>query len=348
MKMSIKKTFLLSAVIILTIFHVQAQETDFDIFLRAGAEDGSKLIKSYLEPVVLGFSYGMANSWYNTAKTHETLGFDLTISGNLTNVPGTAEYFTFDATEYQYVTSTGETNQIPTIMGPAESNGAELTFSYYDETTGKTIEGSYRPTGLGFKEQFGYNVVPSPMIQLGVGTFINTDIIIRYTPQIKYGDFKTSVFGLGIKHDLMQWFVKDDKKRPVDIAILGAFSGFDNVYDMSQVGLTGQNQETLFNINNWTVQGIVSKKISVLTLYGSFGYSGISSELSIKGTYIVEDENDPTTTFTVTDPVSVNYKENSFRGTGGLMLKLSVITLHADYTWQKYSIVSAGIGISVK
>ncbi len=327
---------------------LHAQETDFDIFLRAGAEDGSKLIKAYLEPVVLGFSYGMANSWYNTAKTHKTLGFDLTVSANLTNIPSSAEYFTFDPSDYKYVTSTGETDQIPTIMGPATSNGAELTFSYYDETTGNTIEGSYAPTGLGFKEQFGYNVVPSPMIQLGVGTFKNTDIIIRYTPQIKYGDFKTSVFGLGIKHDVMQWFVKDDKKRPVDISLLGAFSGFDNAYDMSQVGLNGQNQKALFNINNWTVQGIVSKKISVLTLYGAFGYSGISSTLDIKGTYVVEDVNDPNNTFSVTDPVSVKYKENSFRGTGGLMLKFSVLTLHADYTWQKYSIVSAGIGISVK
>ena len=325
----------------------QAQETDFDIFLRAGAEDGSKLIKSYLEPVVLGFSYGMSNSWYNTATTHKTLGFDLTISANLTNVPSSAEYFTFDPADYKYVTSTGETDRIPTIMGPAESNGSELTFSYYDETTEKTIEGSYAPTGLGFKEQFGYNVVPSPMVQVGIGTFKNTDIIIRYTPEIKYGDFKTSVFGLGIKHDVMQWFVKDEK-RPVDIALLGAVSGFDNSFDMTNVGLDGENQEAVFNINNWTVQAIVSKKISVLTLYGAFGYNAISSELKINGIYRVEDENDPSQVFTVEDPVNVRYKENSFRTTGGLRLKFSVLTIHADYTWQKYSIVSAGIGISVK
>lgn len=350
MFLAVEKTKqILMSLLFLAIFycHANGQNSNFDSFLRAGAEDATTLVGNYMEPIVVGFSYGMSNSWYNTAKPHETLGFDLTITANLTTVPTSKELFVFDPSDYSNVSSTGETNLIPTAMGPDDGNGSQLTFSYDDKITGETIHGTYAPAGIGIKEQTGYNVVPSPMVQLGIGTFKNTDIIIRYTPEITFGDFKTSVFGLGIKHDIKQW-IPGVKRVPIDISILGAFSGFDNTLDMSGLDLTGQNQEALFNVNNWTVQAIVSKKISVLTFYGAFGYSNVTSSVKISGTYIMEDELDSELTFSVTDPVDLNYNENSWRATGGLRLKFGLFTIHGDYTWQEYQIISAGIGLNFR
>lgn len=332
-------------IFIIPFSRITAQSINFDAFLRAGVDDANTLVKNYMEPMVVGFSYGMSNSWYNTAKTHNTFGVDLTISANMTSIPTSKEFFTFNQSEYTNVSSTGETNQIPTIMGPDLDNGSELTFSYLEENTGETISGSFKPGGLGIKEQLGYNVVPSPMVQLSMGTLRNTDIIIRYTPEIKTGDFKTSVFGMGIKHDIKQW-IPGLKRVPIDISVLGAFSGFDNNFNITDLELGGENQEAIFNVNNWTVQGIVSKKISILTIYGAVGYSSITSSMKMKGTYIVEDEFDPTLTFIASDPIDITYKENSWRGTAGLRLKFGFFTLHGDYTFQSYSIVSAGIGFS--
>lgn len=324
-----------------------AQNNHFDSFLRAGVTDANKLVGYYMEPLVVGFSYGMANSWYNTAKTHQTLGFDLTINANLTAIPSSKEYFTFNPSEFTNVISTGETDLLPTIMGPDEENGSELTFFYTEETSGETIRGRYSPTGLGLKEQIGFNVVPSPIVQLSIGTFKNTDIILRYVPEITFGDFKTSVFGMGIKHDIKQW-IPGLKRVPIDIAILGAFSGLDNTLDMSDFDLDGENQLALFNVNNWTVQGIVSKKISVLTLYGALGYSNVTSSLKMMGEYIIVDEYDSSLSFSVTDPIDLSYNENSWRMTGGLRLKFGPVSLHGDYTWQAYHIVSAGIGFGFR
>lgn len=324
-----------------------AQDSDFDSFLRGGAEDASKLIESYLEPIVVGFSYGMSNSWYNTAKPHKSFGFDLTITGNITTVPSSKEFFTFDPSEYNNVTSTGTTNQIPTIMGPENENGAELTFTYSDDFSNQTVEGSYSPVGLGIKESVGLNVVPSPMIQLGIGIYKSTDLIIRYVPSLTFGDFKTSVFGLGVKHDFKQW-IPGLKEIPFDLSFLGAFSGFKNTFDMSNQELRGENQEANFDLNNWTMQAIISKKLSVLTVYGAFGYSSINSSIKMSGTYIIEDAIDPTDTFTLIDPINFSYDENSMRATLGLRLKFGFFTLHSDYTFQEYDIASLGIGISFK
>ncbi len=342
-----KLRFLYLAAILANAIQVSAQNTNFDSFLRAGADDANKLIGHYLEPMVVGFSYGMSNSWYNTAKTHKPLGLDLTVTANFTSVPASKEFFTFDPADYTNVISNGETREIPTIMGPRQENGSELTFFYTEEMSGETIRGSFRPTGLGMKEQFGYNVLPSPMVQLGVGTIKNTDIILRYVPEITYGDFKTSVFGMGIKHDIKQW-IPGLRLVPIDISILGAFSGIDNTLDMSDFELDGEDQAARFNINNWTVQGIVSKKISFLTLYGAVGYSNVTSNLQMLGTYVIADEVDPSRSFSVTDPIDINYYENSFRATGGMRVKVGPMTLHGDYTWQAYHIVSAGFGFSIR
>ena len=117
---------------------------------------------------------------------------------------------------------------------------------------------------------------------------------------------------------------------------------------MSELELDGENQLSVFKINNWTVQGIVSKKISILTLYAAAGYSNVTSSIKIQGSYEIEDESDPSLSFNVTDPVSVQYDESSWRATGGLRMKFAFFTIHGDYTWQEYPIASAGIGFSFR
>lgn len=325
----------------------QDSGTGFDSFLRAGREDGEKLIGYYMEPLVVGFSYGMSNGWFNTAKTHKSLGFDLNVSVNLANIPQSKEYFTFNPEEYTNVSVNGEDQQIPTILGPNDDNSPELEFSYYDENSGQAITGYYTPTGLGLKEEVGINAVPSPMVQLSVGTFRNTDIILRYVPQVTYHEFQTSLFGIGVKHDIKQW-LPVIKRLPIDLSVLAAFSGFDNRYDMSDLNISGENKAAVFNVNNWTVQGLVSKKISVVTFYGSAGYSSVSSNLDILGTYTIEDSNNPSYSFSVTDPVTLNYKEGSWRATAGVRFKFGGFTLNGDYTLQKYHIFSAGMGFSFR
>ena len=48
------------------------------------------------------------------------------------------------------------------------------------------------------------------------------------------------------------------------------------------------------------------------------------------------------------DPVSLRFKNNSMRLTGGMRLNLGPIYLNGDYTLQEYSTVSVGIGAIVR
>jgi hypothetical protein len=202
--------------------------------------------------------------------------------------------------------------------------------------------------GIGLREEIGYNVVPSPMVQFSLGVLKNTDLIIRYVPEVVAGDFSTSLFGFGIKHDIKQW-IPGIRHVPIDLSVLAAFSGFDNRFDMSDMDLKGENQESLFDINSLTLQALVSKKISFLTLYGGLGYSSITSSLKMKGTYeIIDDANPEMPGIVFADPIDICYKEGTVRVTGGIRMKLAFFTIHSDYTYQKYHTLTAGFGFSFR
>ncbi len=113
--------------------------------------------------------------------------------------------------------------------------------------------------------------------------------------------------------------------------------------------IRGDNQESIFDINNWTVQGLISKKVSVLTIYGGLGYSSVTSSLKMNGTYEITDDAQPEMSGIVfEDPVNICYKEGVARATAGFRIKLGFFTLHSDYTYQKYHTLTAGFGFSFK
>jgi hypothetical protein len=319
--------------------------TVYDESLQLGIDQTKKLLGAYLQPAVYSFSYGMSNGWFNTAKTHQTLGFDVVISTNVVFVPDAHQHFIFESLVYNNVTVEGEKEQMPTILGPADAVG--LNYSYYNESTGMSLSGSQDIKGLGLYDDVGNNVFPSPMVQVGLGTIKNTDVMFRYMPKLNYGDYSASAIGFGIKHDIMQWF-SGDKPKPLDVSIMAAYSGLNNTLDLTELNFPGEDQEAWVTLNNWTINALVSKDVSIVTFYSGIGYSFAKARLQAKGIYRIEDQYNPIISLALVDPVDLNYDLDSFRATLGVKLNISFVTLHCDYTFQEYQVLSAGIGFSYK
>ena len=104
---------------------------------------------------------------------------------------------------------------------------------------------------------------------------------------------------------------------------------------------------------------IGSKKFSVLTIYGGFGYNIGTTDYSTLGTYVfdrVDTGNGvllplppgPDNPITVTDPFDLEFEENSFRGQLGLKLKFGPVYINADYTLASTQILAVGLGFSFK
>lgn len=338
--------FFAIAILVASSFQSRAQ-VDFATFLEAGVSDATTIMENYLEPAFLGFGFGINSGWYNTAKPHKLFGFDITPTVSLAMVPTDAEFFTFNASDYSNISLVGTDDQLPTLFGP-NLPASQLPLLRYTNG-GNSIDVS-TPTGLGVTESEdipgAINAVPSGMVQVGIGLMKNTDLKIRIIPTIESeGEYEFSMFGLGVMHDLKQW-VPGLKQLPLDVS---GFVGWNRmstviVIDDFNTEDTSDDQTAEFATSSFTLQGLVSKQFSILTVFGGVGIATTKTGFDLKGDYDDLDEGIDLPT----DPISFDYTSAGPRINLGVRLKLLILTLHADYALQKYNTLTIGAGISIR
>lgn len=312
---------------------------DFGDLVSGSKQDANYLVKGYVGPTMKALGAGLNQGWYNTAKPHKKFGVDLTISVAAIAIPTSDELFTVDnskLTRLDLITNqsggavtpgTGK-GKIPTMFGPSSTSGQ---FNTRPASTPFAA-----PEGVGLNS-LPMSRIPIPVVNLGFGLPKNTDIKFRYVPSVGSSDFKFSLFGVGVMHDVKQW-IPGMKMLPFD---LSGFFGFTRMSMNSELDSQDPSKKGSFNVNATTIQALISKKISVLTFYGGTGFNFAKSTLAVKGTYDLDG-------VPVKNPIDFSVATSGPRFTLGMRLKLAVITFHADYTLQKYSAFTAGFGINVR
>ncbi len=344
---------------------------DFGEIIAAGADDANTYLESYLAPAMNSLGNGLANGWYNTAKAHKTLGVDLTFSFNMAQIPEAERTFQFIESQFNNMRlEPGLETTLPTIVGGdapnedivietgnVEYNGTPLPFDAGD------IEFAV-PDGINLENVPVVTGLPIPTLNLGIGVYKNTDLKIRLLPEINVDDFSIKMFGIGVMHDFKQW-IPGIKNLPFD---LSGFFGTTKITSTLQLEVdntqtSSNGSEVRFysdpNTNNFgefiasatTIQALISKKLTVFTPYAGIGVNIVRTEIGVKGDYIYEitPPAQQTQTYTIQDPIGLNFEGSGGpRFTIGGRLKLAVFTFHFDYTAQKYSTITGGMGIAIR
>lgn len=347
------KKITLLCLFLLTAHLSKAQELE-SILLAAG--DASKLTENYIRPVMNGLMYSMNGGWYTTAKTHKTLGFDLTINANASMVPKADEIFQFIPGEYSFTTLPNGESSIPTVMSTSDTETkVDIRVPYQGNTYKVT---SFDMPG-GIAKDLPLNAVPAPMVQLGIGLPSKTDLKIRYVPKLDFDDsVQADLIGVGLQHDLMQYFGPLEK-LPLSISVLAAFTNMNVTYIIEDEDPTDDidivNGAAEFKMNTWTVQAIGSLDFKIITFYGGLGFNSGTSSIKMKGdytlTYDVEDNNGiplGTVDESISDPINLNFDASGVRATIGTRLNLAFFKIFADFTVQEYNTISAGIAFSFR
>ena len=299
------------------------------------------MVEAYLNPAMKSVSLGLNQGWYNTARPHKIAGVDLTITVNTMTIPKEETLFDVSKLGLKQVeldpSSKGYPNA-PTLIGPENTPVFRLK-----SDPSQTFQG---PPGIDLEGNLKRNIMPVPMAHLGFGLPKNTDIKFRYAPPIDLGDGSLKIFGVGVMHDIKQW-IPGIKLLPFD---LSGFVGFTKFKLDTKFGNDPQGgaQTGVFEMSATTIQGVVSKKFSVVTFYGGIGYNIAKSNLAMKGWYDIDEDNVKEPNDMEVNPLDLKFAASGGRATAGMRLKLAVFTFHADYTVQKYKCFTVGFGINVR
>lgn len=361
-----KLLIMLSAAFMAVIFTTKpakAQLGDIGAFLEAGVEDATLLTKEYLKPYPTGFGTALNTGFVETAGAKKLFGFSLQIRPSLAFVPGGAKSFDISTLGLQKITvAPGENPVTPTIAG-ASDDGPLLEVWEDFEIGG--IPQSRKLTEFTMPGGTGFGFVPAPIFQAGLGLIKDTDITVRFLPEIALGDFgDVAILGGAIKHGINQ-YLPAEKLIPVDISVMLGFNRINlnaNLDLQPDANASNEgtnpnpdfsNQRVATKTSTFVGNLLVGKSIPFISVYGGVGFQKATFDLTMEGDYPVNTvkESDPFGNYytVITDPVSFDVKSDSkVHALAGFRLRFGVIALFGEATFANYFIANGGIGISFR
>jgi hypothetical protein len=332
-------------------------------FLKGGLNDGMKLMEAYISPWAKAFGAGFSGGWYNTAKPHKLGGFDITVTVSTGMVPESETSFDINDLDFSRLTLVNPSGPSisPTIAG---NNSSGPMLNYMVDVPGYSpVELARFTTPAGT----GVGIVPVPMAQVGIGLPLGTELKGRFIPKLDIRDGDISMWGIGLKHSIMQ-YLPGNKLLPFDVSLFGGFTKMTgnmpiDVQPDSYANFTTYtfadfaDQMVSATVTGWNASVIASLNIPILTVYGGLGYASSRTTIDLLGKYPMPVA-DPTISTTspvykdsgvITEVEGIDIEDFSgLRANIGLRVKFAVITIHADYTRSQYNVFSAGLGISFR
>ena len=291
-------------------------------------KQGEKLIEAYFTPMAESFGAGLNNGWYNTAKPHSLGGFDLTFTLNTVIIPNSAKTFNIEDAGGTVFTSSTET-EASTIFGSSDATPMTYNMSWPgDQAIG---QGDFNMPG-GFKTP----AMPLPMIQAGIGLIKNTAIDIRYMPMLNVANnFNVNLFGIGLKHDLLQWIPVVGDAIPMSLSLQGGYTTLNTELKIS-------GQEVSLNTKATTINLVASKRLLMFTGYAGIGYNSSTTSFSADADFELSG-------IKFEEKVQMDFEsKNNLRANVGLRFNITLVTIQADYTFAEYPTATLGLGVSLR
>ena len=302
---------------------------DLENVLAATTHDAQKLVDAYVAPLGQSLTYSLNSGWASSAKTHKKFGFDITFGINSPSVSDNAKSFNIKALNLQELTSSA--TRANTVFG-ANSN---TTFTYTIPGTSIT-QSLEMPGGLG--DELIMNSVPAPYLQVGLGLFFETDLIVRYVPKLENQGAELGLLGIGFKHNLVQYFGFMDK-LPLNISALASYSKMNLEYQLSS---TSPDQMINYDVDTFTLQAIGSLDFPIISIVGGIGYGNGDIAFNMLGDYSLLYPGTPK------DPLSSEKTYTNTHAVIGLQANLLFLKLFANYTLQEFNTLNIGMSLSFR
>ena len=345
MKTNPIRKLIVSLVLVLALIPASFAQDQIAKILQGGLDDAEKLGTAYLEPFGNMFGTALNGGWYQAARPHKVLGFNLTLTTSAAVAPVSARTFDVSTLGLQTLQlKDPQNNMAPSIAGEA-TTGPTVMF----EVEGENVEFDL-PQGAGLP------LMPVPFVQAGVGLPFSTEVTVRFLPPVDLGKYgRVNLWGIGAKNQFKD-FIPGLKHVPIDLSLMVGYTSLNYEYGISYIpsempaGYTQADfadQKLFLRASGFTGRILVGKTIPFISVYAGLGYSHAITSLGLEGNYAVGVA--PFGASDVhTDPLIFDFPKNSFSANIGARVRLGVISIHADYTLGEYALYSGGIGISFR
>ncbi len=348
---------------LLLTFKLALPQGDVIDFIKAGTHDAEILFENYLDPYAMALGEGLNNGWFQTAETHKFLGFDISLNITGIQIPSSDKVFDLNGLSFTNMKLASNSGTLaPTVAGD-DMPGPEIIV--FREPNNPASEELFR---FNSPEGSGYDMVPVPMAQISFGLIPHTDIIGRYVPDLEFSntddDVTVGLKGIGLKHNFKEW-VPFLKHLPFDASLFFTYAkinaevGFDFTeadYDIDPMvpqSVTYQHlddQRLTFDTKAYKYGLIVSKKVGILTVFGSVGNNTTETNIDLVGNYpILEDGDTEVIIKGEKDPLSLDLgSATNIAYNGGLRLKLAFFKIYASVNRAQYTSFNAGIALGAR
>lgn len=262
-----------------------AQLTEIDN-INLMLEDFVFLSNKFVSPLSEVSSYQSAIGWVNSAKKRKPFQFTLGINNNLFLVPKKNREFEIKSSELLFFDfeNGASTATIPTVLG----NDERITFIGYlsKDTDGNPTD----PVTINNPSGINQELVPSAQLYGTISLWKGTELMGKFAPKIKIENIQFQLYGVGIKHNLSQYFPYFEKKK-INIATALSYSKQEIFYNRSDVVFNSSilGTRTLGvslingNFDTWQAQLNFSKVIHKFEFMGSFIGASNSSQYRFAG-----------------------------------------------------------------
>lgn len=331
------------AVIIFLILSINifSQDLNEKLSLVAG-----EYAQSYLQPFINAYGAGFNSGLFHTAKLTEdnetAFHLSFSIQTIASFIPSAEKAFSavynttavYDTNGQSYnVSAKATVNNAPTIFGSKDPGRAIIDINdtivvgglfYYPihQTREYDTFGSAAST----------DIAPLFVPQLNIGSFLGSEVFIRWLPAIQLGSLGTTgYFGFGIRHNINQYF----KSLPLYIA--GEFS-------YQKFSLNDSNGVEFLSATAYSAAIELSKEIGILEIYGAIQYD--NSQLNVNYQYNPPSNSNNGNNY----QVNINFTlqgSDKFRILAGGSISLGSLYINADLNISSIKTVNLGFGYNI-
>src|SRR5690606_8797052 len=252
--------------------------------IDALVNDMLRVAENFASPGAEGAAMQSSAGWFTSASTLDKWKFEVSVHGNALFVPSGKQKKLSNNRDFSILRFRGSENALlPTVYGGVTDAVFEGELTFVNPVTGQLQTESFDFDAI---DGLGKEILIHPFPQVTMGLPYSTEVAVRYLPSIMVNDVGFSTYGIGVKHNITQYFERRFDPENFQFAAVATYSNFKVDYAFSQLSV-----QPFFDLNRidvnadlWLFQVLGSKLYSSFEVFGALGVTASNFEYELGGT----------------------------------------------------------------